>query len=66
MVRQQQGLVRDPVLDTAFQDLESLRDNLTQAQEKMFEVGVYVSIYGDTETDLLRAENEMRSILESK
>jgi type IV secretory pathway VirB4 component len=66
MVRQQQGLVRDPVLDTAYQDLEDLRDNLTQAQEKMFEVGLYVSIYGDTETELLRAENEMKSMLESK
>src|SRR5689334_14304 len=44
MVRQQKGLVRDPMLDTAFQDLEELRDNLTQAQEKMFDVGFYLTV----------------------
>ncbi|HRH24810.1 MAG TPA: DUF87 domain-containing protein [Candidatus Paceibacterota bacterium] len=66
MVRQQKGLVRDPMLDTAYQDLEELRDNLTQAQEKMFSVGLYISIYGENDTDLFRAESEIRSILESK
>ncbi|MDQ5931114.1 MAG: conjugal transfer ATP-binding protein TraC [Patescibacteria group bacterium] len=66
MVRQQKGLVRDPVLDTAYQDLEELRDNLTQAQEKMFNVGLYISIYAENDTDLFRTESEIRSILESK
>ena len=31
-IRQEKGLVRDPVLDTAYQDLEDLRDKLQQAQ----------------------------------
>lgn len=66
MVRQQKGLVRDPMLDTAYQDLEELRDNLTQAQEKMFNVGFYISVYADNETDLFRTESEIRSMLESK
>lgn len=66
IVRQQKGLVRDPVLDTAREDLEELRDNLTQAQEKMFDVGMYITIYADTDTDLFRAESEIRSLLESK
>lgn len=66
LVRQQKGLVRDPMLDTAYQDLEELRDNLTQAQEKMFSVGLYISIYGENDTDLFRTESEIRSILESK
>lgn len=66
IVRQQKGVVRDPMLDTAYQDLEELRDNLTQAQEKMFNVGLYITIYADNETDLYRAESEIRSILESK
>src|SRR5689334_18450242 len=50
--RQQKGLVGDPMLDTAYQDLETLRDNLQQAQEKLFDVGVYISVYGDTEQEL--------------
>lgn len=66
IVRQQKGLVRDPMLDTAYQDLDELRNNLTQAQEKMFNVGLYISVYGDNENDLFRAESEIRSLLESK
>lgn len=66
LVRQQKGVVRDPMLDTAYQDLEELRDNLTQAQEKMFNVGLYITIYADNETELFRTESEIRSILESK
>jgi hypothetical protein len=30
-VREERGLVRDPMLDTAYRDLETLRDNLMQA-----------------------------------
>jgi type IV secretory pathway VirB4 component len=64
--RERRGLVRDPMLDTAYQDLESLRDNLQQAQEKLFDVGVYLTIYGDTESELDKTESEIKSILEAK
>lgn len=64
--REQKGLVRDPVLDTAYQDLESLRDNLQQAQEKLFDVGLYITLYGDSEDELDKIESEIKSILESK
>lgn len=66
IVRGQKGLVRDPMLDTAFQDLEELRDNLTQAQEKMFDIGFYITIYADTDNDLFRTESEIKSMLEGK
>ncbi len=65
-VREAKGLVRDPMLDTAYHDLEELRDNLMQAQEKMFDVGLYITIYADNEADLFKTENEIKSILESK
>lgn len=64
--REAKGMVRDPMLDTAFQDLENLRDNLIRAQEKMFEVGVYITIYADNEGELFKLENEIKSILESR
>ena len=64
--RETKGMVRDPMLDTAFQDLEGLRDNLMQAQEKMFDVGIYITIYADNESELFKVENEIKSILESK
>lgn len=64
--REARGLVRDPILDTAYQDLEYLRNSLQQAQQKMFDVGLYVTIYADTPEELSKLENEIRSILESK
>jgi len=65
-IRESKGLVRDPVLDTAYKDLEDLRDNLMQAQEKMFDVGLYITIYAENDNDLFKIENEIKSLLESK
>lgn len=65
-IREEKGLVRDPKLDTAHRDLEKLRDQLQQAQERLFDVGLYISIYGDNETELDKLESEIKSILESK
>jgi len=64
--REEKGLVRDPMLDIAYQDLENLRDQLQQAQEKLFDVGLYISIYADNENELDKIESEIKSILESK
>ncbi|MBP9668790.1 MAG: DUF87 domain-containing protein [Candidatus Pacebacteria bacterium] len=64
--REEKGMVRDPVLDTAYSDLESLRDSLQQAQERLFEVGLYMTIYGNSREELDKAEAEVRSILESR
>ena len=65
-LKEQRGLVRDPILDTAYQDIETLRDQLQQAQEKIFDVGVYLTVYGDTEEELGKIENEIKSILDAK
>jgi len=64
--RETKGFVRDPVLDTAYQNLEELRDRLQQAQERLFDVGLYISIYADSREDLDRAESELKSMLESQ
>lgn len=65
-VREKQGMVRDPELDIAYQNLENLRDNLQQAQSKMFSVGLYMTIYASNENELFKVENEIRSMLESQ
>ena len=64
--REEKGLVRDPVLDTAYRDIEELRDKLQQAQERVFDVGLYLTIYGDDSDELDKAEAEIRSILDAK
>jgi type IV secretory pathway VirB4 component len=65
-IREEKGLVRDPMLEAAYQNLEDLRDKLQQAQEKLFSIGLYITIYADTEDELNSVENEVRSLLESK
>ncbi len=65
-IRQDKGLVRDPKLDTAYADLEYLRDRLQQAQEKLFDVGLYITIYGDSREEIDKIETEIRSILEAR
>ncbi|MDE0243673.1 MAG: DUF87 domain-containing protein [Candidatus Kaiserbacteria bacterium] len=64
--REQKGLVRDPKLDTAYHDLEELRSKIQQATERMFEVGVYITIYGESLEEIEDVEKEMRSELEGR
>ena len=66
MDKQAKGLVRDPELEVAFQDLEGLRDRLQTAQEKMFRFGLYLTIYGETTEELRSIETTLRSIFESR
>lgn len=65
-LREEKGLVRDPVLDTAYRDLEELRDKLQQATEKLFNFSLYITIYGNTEEELNKLETAIKSLLESK
>jgi len=64
--KQQKGLIRDPVLETAFQDMEALRDGLQTAQEKVFGFGLYITVYADTNKQLRDLELTLRSLLEGK
>ena len=64
--REQKGLIRDPALETAYQDLEDLRSRLQTAQEKMFKFGLYITVYADDKKELETIETNLRSILESR
>lgn len=66
MTREEKGLVRDPVLEAAYQNIEDLRDKLQTAEEKMFKFGLYLTIYGDTPKKLDQIENEVRAMLEAR
>lgn len=66
MDQQEKGLVRDPQLETAFSDVENLRDVLQQSQEKMFSTGVYITIYADTMEELAKLESKLTTLLEAK
>ncbi len=64
--REGKGLVRDPLLDAGYQNMENLRDSLQQAEEKLFDVGLYITLYGDAKEEIDRTEGDLRSILDSK
>ena len=66
MERESKGLVRDPALETAYRDIEELRDRLQTAQERMFRLGLYLTVYADQEQELDGIETTLRSMLESK
>lgn len=64
--RQQKGLIRDPLLDAAYQNIEGLRDRLQTSQEKMFKFGVYITIYGKDPEEIDKTENEVNGELKSR
>jgi len=64
--REEKGLIRDPALETAYRDLETLRDRLQTGQERMFKLGIYLTVYANSEKELKDLETTLRSILEAK
>lgn len=60
------GKVRDPLLETAIGDIETLRDKLQQGTDRFFELGVYITIYADDLKKLSEIENKISGILESQ
>lgn len=66
MEREEKGLIRKPELEIAHKDIEDLRDKLQTAQERMFDFGLYITIYGDSEKELRDIETSLRSTLEAR
>lgn len=64
--KEEGGFIRDPMLETAYQDLESLRDKLQQGTEKFFRVGLYITFYGKSLQELDEIEKQITTLMESK
>jgi len=65
-VKAEKGEVRDPQLEAAYRNLEELRDKLQQSEEKLFDVGFYLSIYGANDSEINKVENDIRGILDAR
>jgi len=63
---EEKGKVRDPMLEIALADIEKLRDDLLQSNEKFFKLGIYITLFGKTEKELDEIENSIKSLLEGK
>jgi len=62
----EKGAARDPLRETALQDIEALRDALTQGTEKFFQFALYVSIYADSKEELDHETDEIENIFGSR
>jgi len=65
-VNAEKGVVRDPQLEAAYRNLENLRDKLQQGEEKLFDVGLYLAVYGENDEVLDEAESEIKGVLDSR
>jgi type IV secretory pathway VirB4 component len=65
-IEEDKGLIRDPALETAMQDIDELRDKLQQGTEKFFRYGLYVTVYGQDEADLDKSVKSITAILEAQ
>ncbi|MBX4205192.1 MAG: DUF87 domain-containing protein [Candidatus Doudnabacteria bacterium] len=62
----EKGNVRDPMLETAYGDVEALRDRLQQGTERYFRFSLYFTLYGDNLKELDQASSTLESLLGSK
>lgn len=50
--QQEKGQVRDPVLQTAYGDVEELRDLIQTGQSKFFKMSLYITLYAKSKEEL--------------
>jgi len=65
-IEQSKGLIRDPSLETAQQDIDELRDKLQQGTEKFFRFSLYITAYGDSEQAVTKSIKSIEAILEAQ
>jgi len=65
-MEEEAGKIRDPILETALNDAERLRDDLQQGIERFFQFGLYITVWGDSEEETKRVSSQIETMLESK
>ena len=60
------GKTRDPKLETAYRDIEELRDRLVQGTEKFFQFGLYITLYANSQEELDEIVAQVEVLLESR
>ncbi|OGY36743.1 MAG: conjugal transfer protein TraC [Candidatus Andersenbacteria bacterium RIFCSPHIGHO2_12_FULL_45_11b] len=65
-MQQEQGKVRDPQLETAYQDIEELRDRLVQGTERFYQYGLYITVYANGEEELDDILSQVEVLLEGR
>lgn len=64
--RKEKGLVRDPELELAYKNIESLRDKLISVTEKMFKFSIYYTLYASEKTSLDKLDKSFSQLFSSR
>ena len=65
-IEAEDGKIRDPMLESAMENIEDLRNKLQQGTEKFFRFGLYITVYGGDEKELNDKSRAIESILEAQ
>ncbi|OGY41401.1 MAG: hypothetical protein A3G57_03835, partial [Candidatus Andersenbacteria bacterium RIFCSPLOWO2_12_FULL_45_8] len=66
IMRTEKGKVRDPQLETAYRDIEELRDRLVQGTERFFQLSLYLTLYADSQEELEETVGQIEVLLEGR
>jgi len=65
-IEAERGLVRNPLLEAALNNVEKLRDTIQQGSERLFDVGVYITFLANNQQELSKVESKIRNLLEQQ
>lgn len=62
-IEQEKGFVRNPELDTAISDIDTLREELQTGQQRIFRTGIYFTMYAKNVEELNTLTDQIESAL---
>ncbi|MFH1392156.1 MAG: DUF87 domain-containing protein [bacterium] len=62
----EKGKVRDPQLEAAIKNMEDLRDKLQTGIERMFKLGLYITVYANSIEELDKKCDRIKQVFESR
>ena len=65
-INQKKGIVESVSLETALEDAQTLRVDLQRGKERFFQVGIYMTVYSDSQDNLDKTSKQLETILGGK
>ncbi len=62
-IEQEKGFIRNPELDTAIADIDTLREELQTGQQRIFKTGIYFTIYAKNVEELNTVSDQIESAI---
>jgi len=62
-IEQEKGSPRDPEIETALGDIEALRDVIQKGEVRLFQFGLYFTVYGKSPEELTNVVEQLESTL---